>query len=764
MNKYSLVSIAIAGSIVLSACGGSSNSNPDIGQAQPEETENVDFDFDLSALLDNVGASAEPLNDALLLNDEASLMTGTMVVEDLGSNEVESHSWTINLDENDLANVTSFKSLVLEPSSYSFSLVLERGEHQYAGTSVHTVEDGSQELVPMTIRPVIGDSEVTAEVISELVDFRFNYSASQLGEAGLIVPSIGITIDQGSELVFELDPTTGLSEHMFLNLVPGTYDMSLRLFDAGSQVGKSVPGQGAGVSVSPGTNVTLDIVPLYGEIGLDLAVEGGEANIIIQVPAEVVDEAGDLGNLQSILTVVGPENPLQEVALSLVQVGDSYEASVTLPEMNFGNLDFELAFSDIADNEPLGICVDNATLTRNQNRLECELTLRTRSAIGGNLLSTVGLNVFDLNGAPVSGAVVSVDGEDIAITNSATFSTPGYSKIYLNPGARDIVVRNGDSFGELAYTSVPLAVDNINITIDQIDEPALLLRDSFDGSQSGVVSPVSYWFGCQLGGVFQGAMGEGKLSLGTQFGQTGGLCPRSSALTQHSFVDSSIVDAGGFVISADVIGGASSNSVAAIGIGSEIGNNPDNYIPQLASDVMVLATDNRIVFETYSNGNVTGSTTVPMNLLFSEISNIKLIVKTESFAAGAPGTVDVLINDDASLSIPTLTFTWDGGNNHIELAGSAGLGSVTHIEYGAWEVSLVDPAIASTPSGSYTECAIEGGVCTLTEPSIVRYGANGVYVLQTFPAGNVSCVNEVFGDPIFGITKSCAFLPTGGVN
>jgi len=764
MNKYSLVSIAIAGSIVLSACGGSSNSNPDIGQAQPEETENVDFDFDLSALLDNVGASAEPLNDALLLNDEASLMTGTMVVEDLGSNEVESHSWTINLDENDLANVTSFKSLVLEPSSYSFSLVLERGEHQYAGTSVHTVEDGSQELVPMTIRPVIGDSEVTAEVISELVDFRFNYSASQLGEAGLIVPSIGITIDQGSELVFELDPTTGLSEHMFLNLVPGTYDMSLRLFDAGSQVGKSVPGQGAGVSVSPGTNVTLDIVPLYGEIGLDLAVEGGEANIIIQVPAEVVDEAGDLGNLQSILTVVGPENPLQEVALSLVQVGDSYEASVTLPEMNFGNLDFELAFSDIADNEPLGICVDNATLTRNQNRLECELTLRTRSAIGGNLLSTVGLNVFDLNGAPVSGAVVSVDGEDIAITNSATFSTPGYSKIYLNPGARDIVVRNGDSFGELAYTSVPLAVDNINITIDQIDEPALLLRDSFDGSQSGVVSPVSYWFGCQLGGVFQGAMGEGKLSLGTQFGQTGGLCPRSSALTQHSFVDSSIVDAGGFVISADVIGGASSNSVAAIGIGSEIGNNPDNYVPQLASDVMVLATDNRIVFETYSNGNVTGSTTVPMNLLFSEISNIKLIVKTESFAAGAPGTVDVLINDDASLSIPTLTFTWDGGNNHIELAGSAGLGSVTHIEYGAWEVSLVDPAIASTPSGSYTECAIEGGVCTLTEPSIVRYGANGVYVLQTFPAGNVSCVNEVFGDPIFGITKSCAFLPTGGVN
>ena len=458
MNKYSLVSIAMAGSVILSACGGSSNSNPDIGQAQPELTENVDFDFDLSALLDTVGPSEEPLNDALLLSDEASLMTGTMLVEDLVSNEVESHSWTVNLDENDLANVTSFKSLVLEPSSYNFTLVLDRGEHQYAGASIHTVEDGSQELVPMTIRPVIGDTQVTTEVVSELVDFRFNYSASQLGEAGLIGPSIGITIDQGSELVFDLDPTTGLSEHMFLNLVPGTYDMSLRLFDAGSQVGKSVPGQGTGVSVSPGTNVTLDIVPLYGEIGLGLAVEGGNANITIQVPAEVVDEAGDLGNLQSILSVVGPENPLQEVALSLVQVDAGYEATVTLPEMYYGNLDFELSFSDIAQNEPLGSCVDTTTLTRNQTSVECELTLRTRSAIGGNLLSTVGLNVFDLDGAPVSGAVVSVDGQDIAITNSATFSTPGYSKIYLNPGARDIVVRNGDSFGELLYTSVPLSV------------------------------------------------------------------------------------------------------------------------------------------------------------------------------------------------------------------------------------------------------------------------------------------------------------------
>ena len=704
MNKYSMVSIAVVGSIILSACGGSSINEPDIGQAQAIETENVNFDFNFSALLGSVVQSGEPLNEGLLSGDESSLITGTMLVEDLESNEVENHSWTVSLDDHNLTNVTSFQSLVLEPSSYNFSLVLERGEFQYAGSSVHTVENGSQELVPMTIRPIIGDTHSSTQVVSDLVDFRFNYSASQLAEAGLTGPSIGITIDQGSELVFELDPITGLSEHMFLNLVSGTYDMSLRLFDVGSQVGKSLPSQGNGVSVSPGTNVTLDIVPLYGEVSLGLAVDGGNADITIQVPAEVVAEAGDLSNLQTIFSVVGPENLLQEVALSLVPMGENYEASVTLAEMYYGNIDFELAFNDIAEDEPLGTCVDSATLTRDQNTIECQLTLRTRSAIGGNLLSTVGINVFDQDGAPASGAVVSVDGEDIAITNSAIFSTPGYSKIQLKPGARDIVVRSGDNFGELTYTSIPLSVDNIDLTLDQIDlQSSLLFADSFDGTQSGIVPPMDYWFGCQAGGEVQGVIAGGSLLLGTQVSPTGNLnlCPRTSAVTQHSFVDSQITDAGGFVVSLDVLAGGSIGSVAEIALGSEIGNDPNHYTPALNSDFLLSVVDNDILLDTYTDGNQVRNT-VQTTLPFSEINNIKLFVKTDSFAAGAPATVDVLINDDPSLSIPTTAFIWDGGNNHIALGGSASIeGSILFIEYGAFKVSLLDPATA--PPSSVTQ-------------------------------------------------------------
>ena len=278
---------------------------------------------------------------------------------------------------------------------------------------------------------------------------------------------------------------------------------------------------------------------------------------------------------------------------------------------------------------------------------------------------------------------------------------------------------------------------------------------------------MTYWFACEANGDFQGAIAGGSLFLGSfQVIPTNAPCPRSHALTQHSFIDSSITDAGGFVVSADVIEGGTTGSVAAFAIGAEIGNNLNNYQVRLATDFQLLVVDNNLLLETYNNNVVTSASTVPTGLLLSDINNIKLIVQIESFAAGTPGIVDVLINNDASFNIPSTPFTWDGGNNHIGLAGSASSGAIEHVEYGALEVSLLDPTLVPPPAstGTYTECAIEGEVCTLTEPSIVRYGANGVYVEQTFPAGNVPCTNDVFGDPLGGITKSCAFLPTGTNN
>ena len=70
-------------------------------------------------------------------------------------------------------------------------------------------------------------------------------------------------------------------------------------------------------------------------------------------------------------------------------------------------------------------------------------------------------------------------------------------------------------------------------------------------------------------------------------------------------------------------------------------------------------------------------------------------------------------------------------------------------------------SIPSPPQPEWTSCAPEGGVCAFTGTTEVRYGANGTYVYQTFTDGT-ACNNEVFGDPIVGVVKSCALRTASG--
>jgi hypothetical protein len=66
-----------------------------------------------------------------------------------------------------------------------------------------------------------------------------------------------------------------------------------------------------------------------------------------------------------------------------------------------------------------------------------------------------------------------------------------------------------------------------------------------------------------------------------------------------------------------------------------------------------------------------------------------------------------------------------------------------------------------SPPTEWTFCAAEGGVCAFTGAREVRYGANGVYVYQTLLDGT-GCTNHVFGDPLYGVVKSCDLKTPSG--
>ncbi|OGB22804.1 MAG: hypothetical protein A3I66_12910 [Burkholderiales bacterium RIFCSPLOWO2_02_FULL_57_36] len=79
--------------------------------------------------------------------------------------------------------------------------------------------------------------------------------------------------------------------------------------------------------------------------------------------------------------------------------------------------------------------------------------------------------------------------------------------------------------------------------------------------------------------------------------------------------------------------------------------------------------------------------------------------------------------------------------------------------YAATATTGPAPAPTPAPTETWTDCASEGGTCSFSGTRQVRYGANGTYAYRTL-TGPVQCTNSVFGDPVYGVAKTCAYSDT----
>jgi chitinase len=77
------------------------------------------------------------------------------------------------------------------------------------------------------------------------------------------------------------------------------------------------------------------------------------------------------------------------------------------------------------------------------------------------------------------------------------------------------------------------------------------------------------------------------------------------------------------------------------------------------------------------------------------------------------------------------------------------------------QFSGVSPTTTPPIGSGWTQCASENQNCSFSGSAAVAYGANGQFAYGTFTNG-VSCSNGVFGDPDYGVGKSC-FVSTSFV-
>lgn len=444
----------------------------------------VEFEQTLTALARQTTQSARTSDSVTKAGDEPVILVGSLQSTHLDSDTTQEFAWSVSIDPRSL-DVVSNKTIVLAPGTHDFALSVTRGSQTYAGSArgVPIVASGDGEnTVALTIRPVIGDVITDVSAVAELADFRLQLDPAELAEADVAAPRLGVIVDGGTQRLFAVNPATGLSQHMHLDLAPGPHTMALRLYDGAVQVGKSVPAQEA-IVAAPGDDLAIDIIPLHGEVELHLAEAGGSATFTFHVPAEVVDEAGSASNLETLLSVVGPGNPLREAVVALTPDDDSHRGTVTfVDDLQFGTITMTMAFRDIRDDDPLGRCVvSDVRLATASSRHVCALTLRRRAVIGSSLLGVLGVNVFTEALAPVAGAVVEVDGQVVGVTGSGGFGTPGYLRVFLPRGDHAITARSERLRGGESIITTALAVHNQDIVLDEdppIGEGIALFSDT----------------------------------------------------------------------------------------------------------------------------------------------------------------------------------------------------------------------------------------------------------------------------------------------
>ncbi len=442
--------------LVMGCSGDGSGGGSSQGDASEQATQ---FSIEMSALKKQ--ESTTTISSFLASFVAGDVYTGELMVTNTATLESETHFWSVYIDDETFA-VQSNKTIVLEPGNYDISLEVERGDQQYAGTALGTDIVEGTNSVALTLRPIIGDSDIDVSVVSTLAAFKFSYSPTEL--SGIAAPHMGIIVDSDPEEIFAINPATGISDS-YISIDAGVHTVQLKLYDAALQIGKSVPAQES-PTIVPGLALSMDIIPLYSEMAIALAEAGGDADFTFTIPGEIVDEAGGTSDLTVLFKSVGSTNPYQETTLTLTADGSDYVADTTLSDFQFGSVTFSLDFIDITDSYTIATCNMVTMVDSSSRTLACDVALHKRALISGNLMGVVGINVFDTDDQPVAGAMV-FDGTDLlGVTGSGSFGTAGYLKMYMISGTHNLRAETTTHYGE-ATASVPvLGTVNPDIVLD----------------------------------------------------------------------------------------------------------------------------------------------------------------------------------------------------------------------------------------------------------------------------------------------------------
>jgi len=161
-----------------------------------------------------------------------------------------------------------------------------------------------------------------------------------------------------------------------------------------------------------------------------------------------------------------------------------------------------------------------------------------------------------------------------------------------------------------------------------------------------------------------------------------------------------------------------------------------------------------VAYDAAGNAGVSPSVTVNVANAVKTVTQNWTRCASEGVACNFTGTRPVRYG--ANNSYATLTASGSIACSN-DVFGDPLWGVVKTCDYGDAVPGTTSPAPAPVPVvETWTDCAAEGANCTFTGTRTVRYGANGIYATRV-ANGATACTNWVFGDPVYGVLKSCQY-------
>lgn len=362
---------------------------PKTVQTQSAVSLNLDME---SVFSQRISSTYSPQSIRRAVNNQSAM--GELKITNLSDNSVQVVSWPITYDV-DVFELTSNKTIVLSPGNYDFEFLVEIDNHQYVGVrSAVSVNDSDKLALEMVLQAVLGDTSITVDQINDLPSFKLVYPEDELLE--LLAPKLGVIIDNGNEVILNLAPQSDNGNRIteqYLSISEGNHSIQIALYDDNKQVGKSVVAQEQVVVVA-GEALSINLVPLSGEVAILFEQQGGNAFFSLTFPNTVFDEVESVDQLNILLKMSGvTNNPGDVLMTNLIDNGDGTSTvTYTHSDLNAEAITLALEFYDNANEDLLASCLlENLSLDKNDRSLTCNIELVRRSIIQGHVMATLGI-------------------------------------------------------------------------------------------------------------------------------------------------------------------------------------------------------------------------------------------------------------------------------------------------------------------------------------------------------------------------------------